>query len=117
MSSSPTVPLVSADPYFPAVAERSVARIRELYWQRGYNDVAIEYQLALDRTAGMVDVNFSITEGQRSIVTDIQVAGNDQTSERLVRSASRHRGGHPARSRRARSITPESVRHGRLCQR
>jgi outer membrane protein insertion porin family len=80
------VPLVSTDPYLPAVAERSVARIRELYWQRGYNDVAIEYQLALDRTAAMVDVNFSITEGRRSIVTDIQVAGNDQTSERLVRS-------------------------------
>jgi outer membrane protein assembly factor BamA len=79
------VPLVSADPYFPAVAERSLARIRELYWQRGYNDVAIEYQLALDRTAGAVDVNFVITEGQRSIVRDIQVAGNDRTSERLAR--------------------------------
>ena len=80
------IPLVSADPYLPAVAERSVARIRELYWQRGYNDVAIEYRLALDRTAGVVEVDFSITEGRRSIVTDIQVAGNDQTSERLVRS-------------------------------
>ena len=57
-----------------------------MYWKRGYNDVAIEYELALDRTAGMVDVSFNITEGQRSIVKGIQVAGNDQTSDRLVRS-------------------------------
>ena len=34
-----------------------------------------------------------------------------------MRVASRHRGGRSARSRRARSIAPESVRYGRLCQR
>ena len=80
------IPLVSGDPYLPAVAERSLARIRELYWQKGYNDVAVDYQLALDRTAAVVDVNFAIAEGPRTVVKDIQVAGNEKTSQRLVRA-------------------------------
>ncbi|HEX5107881.1 MAG TPA: translocation/assembly module TamB domain-containing protein [Vicinamibacterales bacterium] len=77
--------LVPGDTYFPAVAERSLEEIREKYWQRGYNDVVVAQQLGLDRASGAVDVTFTVTEGQRSVVSDIQVAGNDRTSDRLVR--------------------------------
>lgn len=78
------IPLVAGNPFLPAVAERSLTRIRELYWQRGYTDVDLDYQLALDPPAGAVDVRMLIKEGRHSVVTDVAVSGNNETSSRLV---------------------------------
>ncbi|MBI2839835.1 MAG: translocation/assembly module TamB domain-containing protein [Acidobacteria bacterium] len=78
------IPLVSGKPFLPAVADRSLTRIRELYWQRGYTDVDLDYQLTLDPPAGYVDVRLLIKEGRRSVVTEIAVTGNQETSSRLV---------------------------------
>ena len=52
------LPVVSGDPFLPFAAENALERIRDLYWQRGYNDVRSDYELALDREAGRVDVSF-----------------------------------------------------------
>lgn len=79
------LPLVQGDPYYPATAERSLVRLRQLYWSRGYNDVRPVYALAVDREAGVLDVRFTIAEGRRTVIAGIDVQGNDQTSERLVR--------------------------------
>jgi outer membrane protein assembly factor BamA len=56
-----------------------------VYWRRGYNDVRTDYTLTLDRNAGRVDVTFEVTEGARSVVAEVVVQGNEDTSERLVR--------------------------------
>jgi outer membrane protein assembly complex protein YaeT len=79
------LPVVAGDPFLPAVAERALERIRELYWQRAYNDVRSDYQLTIDRDAGQVGVDFTIDEGRASIVADVVIEGNDRTSEQLVR--------------------------------
>ena len=79
------LPVASGDPFLPFAAENALERIRDLYWQRGYNDVRSDYELALDREAGRVDVMFSVIEGPQAIIEDIVVAGNEKTSERLVR--------------------------------
>ena len=79
------LPVVSGDPFLPFAAENALERIRDLYWQRGYNDVRSDYELALDRTAGRVDVVFSVVEGPQAIVADVVVAGNVKTTDRLVR--------------------------------
>jgi len=79
------LPLAAATPFVSAAAERSLDRIRELYWPKGYNDVRSEYTLILDRNAAAVDIDVTIVEGQRSVVAEIAVDGNRKTSERLVR--------------------------------
>ena len=79
------LPVAPGDPFMPAAAENALQHIRNLYWQRGYNDVRATYQLSIDRSNGRTGVEFSIDEGRQSIVAGIRVAGNDKTSDRLVR--------------------------------
>ena len=79
------LPVVTGDPFLPFAAENALDHIRDQYWRRGYNDVRPDYQLALDREAGHVDVAFLIEEGPQSVIADVVVAGNDETSNRLVR--------------------------------
>ncbi len=78
------LPSLAGDPYLPAVAERSVARIRELYGAIGYNDAHASVSLDVDREAGVLDLTFVVNEGRREIVADIAVDGNEQTSRQLV---------------------------------
>ena len=79
------LPVVRNDPFMPSAAENALQHIRSEYWARGYNDVRVTYRLAIDRGAGLVGVAFAVEEGRQSIVKDIRIAGNDRTSERLVR--------------------------------
>jgi len=79
------LPVVPGDPYLPTAAENALQYIRGLYWERGYNEVRVAYQLTIDRLGGRTGVDFTITEGRQSVVSEIRVAGNDKTSERLVR--------------------------------
>jgi outer membrane protein insertion porin family len=79
------LPLAPATPFVSAAAERSLDRIRELYWPNGYNDVRSEYALTLDRNAAAVDIDVTIVEGRRSVVAEIAVDGNRKTSDRLIR--------------------------------
>jgi outer membrane protein assembly factor BamA len=78
------LPLISGDPFLPATAERSLERIRDVYWQRGYNDVRSDYELVIDRPSAAVDVTFLVEEGLQSVVSDIVVTGNERTSDDLV---------------------------------
>jgi outer membrane protein assembly complex protein YaeT len=79
------LPVVSGDPFLPFAAENALDRIRDVYWQRGYNDVRSDYELAVDRDAGRVDVVFSVVEGLQTIVGEVVVAGNVKTTDHLVR--------------------------------
>jgi outer membrane protein assembly complex protein YaeT len=79
------LPFGAGDPFLPFAAENALQQIRDAYWRQGYNDVRTDYQLVLDRGAGRVDVQFDITEGRQTVVADITVAGNERTSDRLIR--------------------------------
>lgn len=79
------LPVAVGDPYMPAAAENALQHIRDAYWTRGYNDVRATYQLTLDRIGGRVGVAFRINEGRQAIVSDVRIAGNDKTTEHLVR--------------------------------
>ena len=61
------------------------------YWQRGYNDVRSDYELALDRAAGRVDVTFSVDRRTAVVIADIVVAGNEKTSDAWCASSSSSR--------------------------
>src|SRR5690606_13417425 len=79
------IPLVVGDPYFPATSELALVRIRQMYWQLGYNELRPAYALAVDRDNGVVDVTFDMNEGPRSVVAGIEISGLDRTSQQLVR--------------------------------
>jgi outer membrane protein assembly complex protein YaeT len=79
------LPVVAGDPYLPAAAENALQHLRSLYWERGYNDVRVNYELTIDRIAGRTSLSFVVNEGRQAIVAGIRVAGNDETSDRLVR--------------------------------
>lgn len=81
----PNLPTQVGDPFLPFAAENALDYIRDRYWQRGYNDVRTDYELVLDREAGLVDVRFDVIEGAQSVIAEVLVEGNDKTSERLVR--------------------------------
>ncbi|MEZ5286933.1 MAG: BamA/TamA family outer membrane protein [Vicinamibacterales bacterium] len=80
------LPLVEGDAFLPPVAERSLRRLRDLYWARGYNEVRPDYELAVDRDAGVVDVRFTLNEGRQSVVAGIDVEGTRQTTPDLVKA-------------------------------
>ncbi len=74
-------PLRVGDPFLPAVAERSLTRIRQLYWRRGYNDVQLQYEVDAERETGRAAVSILVREGARSIVNSVTVDGNVRTSD------------------------------------
>lgn len=74
----------SAEPYQPQRVVDSTARLEELYWSKGYNDVLIRVQR--QRTVGgLLDVVFEITENKQGIIEEVHIEGNDRTSEAFVR--------------------------------
>ncbi len=79
------LPVVPGNPYLPSAAENALEHIRDSYWRRGYNDIRSNYALVLDRTAGEVDVAFTVVEGRQSVIADIAIEGTGKTSEHLVR--------------------------------
>ena len=79
------IPSVSGDPYLPATAERSLTKIRQMYWSKAYNDVQPTYRLTLDGKKGLANLQFTIQEGRRSIVDSIDVRGTRETTTHLVR--------------------------------
>jgi len=79
------LPVETGLPFVPVAAENALQHIRGLYWERGYNDIRVTYQLSIDRAGGRAGVAFAIVEGRQSVVSDVRIAGNDETSDRLVR--------------------------------
>jgi outer membrane protein assembly complex protein YaeT len=79
------LPVVPGDPYLPTAAENALQYIRSQYWAKGYNDVRVAHQLTIDRIGGRTAVDFTIDEGRQAVVSEIRIAGNDKTSDRLVR--------------------------------
>jgi outer membrane protein assembly factor BamA len=78
-------PLRAGETFLPAVVERSLDRIRRLYWQRGYNDVRLRYEVDANPDTGQTAVAFIVREGPRSVVAAVEVEGADRTSEDFVR--------------------------------
>jgi outer membrane protein assembly factor BamA/autotransporter translocation and assembly factor TamB len=89
------IPSIVGDPYRPAAAELSLTKLRELYWGRGYNEARPEYQVAVDREQGVLDLHFNIEEGKRSVVAAINVSGTQETAPGLVRSEVEMQSGEP----------------------
>jgi outer membrane protein assembly complex protein YaeT len=76
--------LKADQPYELPLRQVSIDQIRDLYLAAGYHDAQVETTVA--RGKDKVDITYRITEGPKEVVEKIEVAGNDATSEALVRS-------------------------------
>ncbi|HEY2012970.1 MAG TPA: translocation/assembly module TamB domain-containing protein, partial [Bryobacteraceae bacterium] len=79
------VPLPQGEAYGPILRENALQRLRDAYWSRGYNEVETEAELQRLPAQGVVNLAFRITENARSVVADVIVEGNRDTSESLIR--------------------------------
>ncbi len=72
--------------YRPEFLREALNRLEERYWQDGYNDVVVNFQLTRSTNEGAVQVAFDIEENKQGIIKNVTIAGNDATSSNLVRS-------------------------------
>jgi outer membrane protein assembly complex protein YaeT len=100
------LPLIAGQPFIPASVENALEKIRELYRSKGYNDVQVEYEPAIDPVDREVHIAFTITEGRQSVLAGISVTGTERVSDHLVQAQMQLSAGEPldlgslARSRR-----------------
>lgn len=77
-------PTEDVRPYEPRFLDEALENIEEAYWERGYNDVLVEFRLTRVREDPRVDVEFVLTENKQDIVREIEVAGNRNVGEKLI---------------------------------
>jgi outer membrane protein assembly complex protein YaeT len=73
------------DPYAPAKVDQARAAITQLYYTKGYADVAVERTVERVESSTGISVSFDITEGQAYQVGAILVMGNTLTKEKVIR--------------------------------
>ncbi len=71
--------------YTPQYLEESIQNVEEAYWERGYNDVLVNFTLTRRRDDARVDVAFELTENQQDVIKEVIVEGNEQVNEKLIR--------------------------------
>jgi autotransporter translocation and assembly factor TamB len=99
------IPLVSGDPFFPSTAERSLTRIRQLFWAKGYNDVLPKYELEVDRDSGVLDVRAPWSPPSTSRATNGRVSVS--CARRWRSSPARRSTYRPSAGRGGTCTTPE----------
>jgi len=79
-----TTPAEETRAYEPRFLDEALQNIENLYWDRGYNDVLVEFRLTRVKDDPRVDIEFVLTENKQDIVKEISVAGNRKVSEKLI---------------------------------
>jgi outer membrane protein assembly complex protein YaeT len=80
------VPMPAGEPYRPRLRQNALERLRQAYWEVGYNDVDPEFVMVRSKDDERVDITFRINEGRQAVVASVAVEGREHTSENLVRS-------------------------------
>ncbi|HYO84301.1 MAG TPA: translocation/assembly module TamB domain-containing protein [Bryobacteraceae bacterium] len=80
------VPVPVGEEYRPVLRQNALDRLRQAYWDIGFNDVETTYVMSRSPIAGTVGITFRIVENQQAVLREITVAGRHNTSEALVRS-------------------------------
>ena len=72
-------------PYIPANRDPALLKVQTFYWNAGYVDAEIDYRAVPHPEQAKVDVIFTITPNEKSIVQSIDINGTDQTDTSLIR--------------------------------
>jgi len=60
-------------------AQDPVARIEEFYREKGFNQVNITLKSVLAVEQGLADIEFTVSEGVQSVISEIKITGNKET--------------------------------------
>jgi len=71
--------------YSKRMGEADVKRLVKLYHEQGFIDTEVEHVSVLVRDVNVVNVGFEITEGQRFRIGRINIIGNAQTQDKVIR--------------------------------
>ncbi len=73
--------------YYPLIAKSRAERILDLYRENGYVKVKIGFEHSFTAgEANTVDLNFDIEEGTQFRIGRIDITGNEQTQDKVVRN-------------------------------
>lgn len=68
-----------------ATIQRSAQNIRDFYGSRGYIKTAVEPRVTLDTNAATAAVTYDVAEGMLAYIQNIEIRGNAQTKDKVVR--------------------------------
>ncbi len=77
--------LKSGQPYYLLKAEAHAKRILKLYRENGYIDAQVQQTRLFVPEPNTVDVAFNIVEGRQFRIGKIDIVGNEQTQDKVVR--------------------------------
>lgn len=60
-------------------------KIKELYQNKGFNKVLVNYKIDVNEEYGRAVVTFNITEGSRAFITEVKFIGNKNLTEKELR--------------------------------
>lgn len=75
----PFVPSPQYTLFSPVVLQRDVVRLRRVYHEAGYPDVAVDYDVALDTASNRVDITMIVDQGDPLLIDSVDV----QLTERV----------------------------------
>ena len=65
--------------------DRSAQNIRDYYGSRGYIQTEVDPRVALDTTAATAAVTYEVAEGTLAYIQNIEIRGNAQTKDKVIR--------------------------------
>ncbi|MFC1792205.1 outer membrane protein assembly factor [Planctomycetota bacterium] len=77
--------LKTGQAYYQRKAQAHARRILKLYREDGYVDADVRPQLRFVPDANVVDVEFKITEGKQFRIGKIEIIGNEQVHDKVIR--------------------------------
>jgi outer membrane protein assembly complex protein YaeT len=80
------LPLAAGEIYSPASVKSAFDRLEEIYWEHGYNNVVVGYTIRRVQEPGCLDIAFQVTENEQQVVKNIEIEGNRETSDGMIRS-------------------------------
>jgi outer membrane protein assembly complex protein YaeT len=80
------VPVPKGETYRPILREHALQRLKEVYWEQGYNDVETDMVVERHPEAATLDIRFNIAENRQAVVSEVIVEGNTNTSENMIRT-------------------------------
>jgi outer membrane protein assembly complex protein YaeT len=79
--------LVGGESFTRKKYEAACDRVQAAYARKGFNKVELECRARPEKEDELVDVDMTIQENQRAVISDIRITGNSVTGEKTIRHA------------------------------
>ena len=77
--------LKEGEVYNPFLQNRDRSGISEIYHEQGYAFVRVIPETKIDELRNIVDVNFRVEKGQKAYIGRLEIAGNKETRDHVIR--------------------------------